>query len=66
MPEAPVNLVRDLAAQRSYGFGLGVADGQAMCNVSGGSATESHLGDCDSVERNVELAVAAAVETMTF
>src|SRR2546428_4612889 len=62
----PVDLVRDLAAESSYSFCVCVPHRQTSSNVSRGGTSESHLGDGDSVQGNIELTIAAAVEAVTF
>src|SRR5258707_7236196 len=64
-PHAPEDLIRDPTTQRADGLPLGVARGLTVLNIVMSSTADPHLGNRDSMESRIELAVVAAVKAGT-
>src|SRR5256885_3270199 len=62
--EPLVDLIRELASERADGFSLGVAERDSSSYIGSRITAEPYLRDGDAVQGGIELAVAAAVETM--
>ena len=61
--EAPEDLVGESSAQHPERFFLRVAASDASVHVGAASADSATLGDRDAMERRVDLAVPAAIES---
>jgi hypothetical protein len=62
--QALVDLVRDTPPQQSESLGLAVSGGHASLDVRLTRTIAAPLGNRDPMQGSVDLAVAAAVETM--
>jgi hypothetical protein len=61
--QALVDLVRDTPPQQSESLGLAVSDGHSSLDVCLTGPNAAPLGNRDSMQRGVDLAIAAAVRT---
>src|ERR1700680_5078587 len=63
---AAIDLVRDASTECSYGFLLGVAGSPSVLEVVVATSSKSDLSDSDAMQSRVQLAIATAVEAVTF
>src|ERR1700674_2983499 len=66
LPHAPEDLVRDASTEGSYGLLLSVAGSPSMLEVVVATSSKSDLSDSDAMQSRVQLAIATAVEAVTF
>src|SRR6266567_2926087 len=63
-PETTEDIVADPPSEGPDRLGLGVAGGSTMVEVCAAAGFDPHLGDRDSMEGEVELPVAAAIQAV--